>query len=81
MNIRSSSYNTSCLNEYNNKKFILEYNYLDTSIGLALATVVHFVLWTALTSMSFHKSRMNILFCPALAAPASHRQMDGIPSS
>ena len=33
----------TCLNEYNNK-FILEYNYPNTSIDLELATVVHYGL-------------------------------------
>ena len=32
--------NNTCLNKYNNK-FILEYNYPNFSIDLALATVVH----------------------------------------
>ena len=33
----------TCLNEYNNE-FILEYNYPNTSIDLALATIVHYGL-------------------------------------
>ena len=35
--------NNTCLNKYNNE-FILEYNYLDTLIDLAIATVVHYGL-------------------------------------
>ena len=35
--------NNTCLNEYNDN-FILEYNYFDTSIDLAIATVVHYGL-------------------------------------